>query len=187
MPSLPSLPLNYTHSLSPSLSLDALVHILLLRNAAQANRRLKSKRRLCSTLKWPRGKTPPKATVAPISLADQPHALLEALFSYCTCTATTLERSLISADQLNSVLPLRNHHPRCDRHGHQLLEKQLACIGHRHLVDLVVHANLLAVGAVEGTLLEVSHRDHSTRGADVHPVRVGIEEKPILEEVCSTM
>jgi hypothetical protein len=45
------------------------------------------------------------------------------------------------------------------RHGHELLEEKLACVGQQHLHDLHAFAGVLA--ALEGLILQIGHRDEA--------------------------
>mmetsp|Transcript_19783 Transcript_19783/g.45566 ORF Transcript_19783/g.45566 Transcript_19783/m.45566 type:complete len:498 (-) Transcript_19783:580-2073(-) len=70
------------------------------------------------------------------------------------------------------------HHPRCDLHAHQLLEEQLACVWHKDLRD----ARLVsAAAALEGSLVEVSDRDHAADVTYVDAEGVRRLEEALLE------
>ena len=73
-----------------------------------------------------------------------------------------------------------SHQPGRDRHGHELLEKELARVGQHHLHNLGPLARVLA--ALKRLVLEVGHRDEPAGLAHVDAIGVGLVHETLLEE-----
>ena len=78
------------------------------------------------------------------------------------------------------LIPLLGHQPGRDSHGHELLEEELARVGHHHLHNLGPLARVLA--ALKRLVLEVGHRDEAARLAHVDAVGVGLIHEALLQE-----
>mmetsp|Transcript_37572 Transcript_37572/g.94847 ORF Transcript_37572/g.94847 Transcript_37572/m.94847 type:complete len:646 (-) Transcript_37572:1836-3773(-) len=97
---------------------------------------------------------------------------------YCTRLAPAAAPA--AAQRRRAALPPRvcklqaGHHA----HRHELLEQQLARVGHEHLA----HGRVLVHPGSKGLLLEVGHRKEARALAHVHAVRVTLVKQALLEE-----
>ena len=77
-----------------------------------------------------------------------------------------------------------DHHSRCNAHGHELLEEQLASVRNTDLRDL---RRVLATTAFVGFLFELCNGDQAADVADVHTVWIRDFEKTLFKELCSAV
>ena len=72
------------------------------------------------------------------------------------------------------------HQPRRDRHGHEFLEQQLACVGEHYLHHLGALGRVLA--ALEGLVLQVRNGDEAAGLTHVDPIRVALVHQAFFQK-----